>query len=226
MAIQWLRLWHEMPNDPKWRTIARSSKQSISSVIAVYLHLLVAASANATERGRTESVCIEDVASALDLETEQIEQIMAAMQGRVLEGDLISGWEKRQVEREDGSAARAKAWREAKKLEKETQANATERKQTPDKDKDKDKEEKRVGSTRGSRITEGWVPSAEDAAFCKTERPDLRPSEVAKRFYDYWISVPGAKGRKTDWPATWRNWVRAERQGKDPVVSTEKQKWD
>lgn len=223
MAIQWLRLWHEMPNDPKWRTIARSSKQPISAVIAVYLHLLVAASANATERGRTESVCIEDVASALDLETEQIEQIMAAMQGRVLEGEMISGWEKRQVEREDGSAARAKAWREAKKLEKETQANAAERKQTPD--KDKDKEEKRVGSARGSRITEGWVPSAQDATFCKTERPDLRPSEVAKRFYDHWIAQPGEKGRKVDWSATWRNWVRNERPGKSQV-ETEKQKWD
>ncbi|ENU2244993.1 hypothetical protein ACWNUG_005487, partial [Escherichia coli] len=23
MANAWLRLWHDMPNDPKWRTIAR-----------------------------------------------------------------------------------------------------------------------------------------------------------------------------------------------------------
>lgn len=138
MAIQWLRLWHEMPNDPKWRTIARASKQPISAVIAVYLHLLVAASANASERGRTESVCIEDLASALDLESEQVTQIMEAMQGRVLEGEWIAGWEKRQVEREDGSAARAKAWREAQKELKKAQANAGERKKTPEEEKDKD----------------------------------------------------------------------------------------
>ncbi|ENW8560590.1 hypothetical protein ACR6SH_005434, partial [Escherichia coli] len=25
MANAWLRLWHDMPNDPKWRTIARVS---------------------------------------------------------------------------------------------------------------------------------------------------------------------------------------------------------
>lgn len=110
----WLRLWTDMPNDPKWRTIAKVSKQAIPSVMAVYLHILVAA-ANATERGRTHDVCSEDVANALDLETEQVEQIMAAMQGRVLEGDEVSGWEKRQPNREDGSAERAKAWREAKK---------------------------------------------------------------------------------------------------------------
>lgn len=141
MAIQWLRLWHDMPNDPKWRTIARASKQPISAVLAVYLHLLVAASTNATERGRTQGICSEDVASALDLETEQVDQIIAAMQGRVLDGDRVSGWDQRQVEREDGSAARAKAWREAQKEQKRTQPNATERKKTPDKDKDKDKED-------------------------------------------------------------------------------------
>ena len=27
MANSWLRLWHDMPNDPKWRTIARKSKR-------------------------------------------------------------------------------------------------------------------------------------------------------------------------------------------------------
>lgn len=138
MANSWLRLWHDMPNDPKWRSIARASKQSIPSVMAVYLHLLVNAS-NATERGRTQNVCNEDIANALDLETEQVDEIISAMQGRVLDEDQISGWSKRQVEREDGAAERARAWREAKKnKEKETQPNANERKRTPDKDTDKD----------------------------------------------------------------------------------------
>lgn len=142
MATQWLRLWHDMPNDPKWRTIARASKQAIPSVMAVYLHLLVNAS-NATERGRTQNVCSEDIASALDLECEQVDAIISAMQGRVLDGESISGWAKRQVEREDGAAERSKAWRAAKKAEKQTQPNAeqtqpnaTERKETPDTDTD------------------------------------------------------------------------------------------
>lgn len=143
-----------MPNDPKWRTIARASKQPITAVLSVYIHLMVIAS-NATERGRTQSVCNEDIASALDLECEQVDAILLAMQGRVLEGDKLSGWEKRQVEREDGGAERAKAWREAKKAEKaakpneiernQDDANATERnrtqserERTPDKDTDKE----------------------------------------------------------------------------------------
>jgi hypothetical protein len=133
-----------MPNDPKWRTISRVSKQSIPAVISVYLHLLVNAS-NATERGRTQNVCNEDIASALDLECDQVDLILTAMQGRVLDGDKLSGWSKRQVEREDGGAHRAKAWREAKKSSIPEKPNATERnltqcerKRTPDTDTDTD----------------------------------------------------------------------------------------
>lgn len=29
-----------------------------------------------------------------------------------------------------------------------------------------------------------------------------------EKFRDYWAAQPGQKGVKTDWPATWRNWVR------------------
>lgn len=144
MANQWLRLWHDMPNDPKWRTIARVSKQRIGDVIAVYLHVLIDASANESERGRTQSLCVEDVATALDMETEQVESILTAMQGRVMDGDRVAGWSKRQPAREDGSAERAKAWRERRKQMAElerTQANAGE---LQDKDKDKDKEKKHM----------------------------------------------------------------------------------
>jgi hypothetical protein len=155
MANQWLRLWHDMPTDPKWRTVAKVSGQRIGDVMAVYLHLLVCAS-NATERGRTHSFNCEDVASALDIETEQVALIVDAMQGRVLDGDMVAGWEKRQSAREDGSAERAKAWREAQKASKNadrTQANAAERNQTPDKDKsrEEEKEEPNGSVARGDR---------------------------------------------------------------------------
>ena len=132
MANSWLRLWHEFPNDPKWRTISRASGQSISCVIAVFVHVLVDASQN-EKRGVTQCNA-EDVAAALDLETESVELIFTAMQGRVLEGDRVSGWEKRQPMREDFSAERVKKWRERTV----TQRNAPDK----DKDKDKDKDEK------------------------------------------------------------------------------------
>lgn len=62
-----------------------------------------------------------------------------------------------------------------------------------------------------TRLPADWTASPDDIAFCKTERPDLTPAATEQRFRDYWIAQPGVKGRKTDWPATWRNWVRNER---------------
>lgn len=99
MSNQWLRLWHDMPNDPKWRTISRISGQPIALVISLYVHLLVDASRNVT-RGHVD-VTTEDLASALDVTERDIESILSAMQGRVLDGDRLSGWDVRQVKRED-----------------------------------------------------------------------------------------------------------------------------
>jgi uncharacterized protein YdaU (DUF1376 family) len=71
----------------------------------------------------------------------------------------------------------------------------------------------RTGATqRASRLPADWTPTAEDISFCKAERQDLDPHETGKRFADYWHAVGDAKGRKLDWPATWRNWVRNEKQ--------------
>lgn len=147
MATPWCRLWADMPNDPKWRTIARVSGQTIGDVVAVYLHMMVCAS-NATERGRTESWSDEDVASALDLKTDQVAAIREAMQGRVLDGDYLAGWSKRQPIREDETAGpRAKAWREKQESLKhkpaeqseQTQPNTAEHKNTIEVDIDTDK---------------------------------------------------------------------------------------
>ncbi|MFY79525.1 DUF1627 domain-containing protein [Escherichia coli] len=135
MANAWLRLWHDMPNDPKWRTIARVSGQPIATVMAVYIHLLVSASRNVTTchgvslRGHID-VTTEDLASALDVTEEVIDSILQAMQGRVLDGDLITGWEKRQVLKEDNGnvsqtakspAERKRAQREREKLRKQNE---------------------------------------------------------------------------------------------------------
>lgn len=205
MANQWLRLWHDMPTDPKWRTIAKASGQRIGDVMSVYLHLMVCGS-NATERGRTQSFNAEDVASALDLETEQVTAITAAMQGRVLDGDTLTGWEKRQVMREDDSAGRAKAWREAQKALKEQaerDANAGERKRTPDKDKDTDKDTEDIGK-RGkprTKVPEDFKPDEAGIAALK----GLPVAEQVAAFIDH---HKGKGSLMADWQATFRTWAR------------------
>ena len=60
----------------------------------------------------------------------------------------------------------------------------------------------------GTRLPPDWQPSAEDLAFTRSERPELDHAVEAEKFRDYWHGTAGAKGRKADWPATWRNWIR------------------
>lgn len=130
-GLDWLRLWHDMPNDPKWRTVARASGQPIALVLATYLHLLVDASRGVTQghdesrsvtRGVTD-VTDEDIASALDVEEGAISTIRAAMQGRVLDGNRLTGWDRRQPKREDAgnpeTGAKSSAQRKREQRERE-----------------------------------------------------------------------------------------------------------
>jgi len=67
-------------------------------------------------------------------------------------------------------------------------------------------------ATKGSRFAKkDQIPPSWES-YCKEKRPDLKPADVYESFADYWISVPGAKGVKLDWDATWRTWIRNQRQ--------------
>jgi uncharacterized protein YdaU (DUF1376 family) len=62
---------------------------------------------------------------------------------------------------------------------------------------------------RGTRISEDWKPSQDD--FNQALQMGLTVEQVdneANKFRDYWIGVPGAKGVKLNWSATWRNRCR------------------
>lgn len=62
-----------------------------------------------------------------------------------------------------------------------------------------------------------WELPAEWRDWAKSEGVS-DPCRVADKFRDYWLSVAGAKGRKVDWQATWRNWVRNELERNPPQV--------
>jgi len=48
-----------------------------------------------------------------------------------------------------------------------------------------------------------WIDDAEEIGLTRIDA--INESIV---FRDYWVGVAGAKGRKADWRATWRNWAR------------------
>ena len=150
MSLDWLRLWHDFPNDPKWRVIARASKQPVHLVMALYVAMLVDASQNKLSRGVTKCHD-EDFAVTMDCDIEQIHAIREAMQGRVLDGNYLSGWDERQPKKEDSgnpetgaksAAERKREQRERERLEKNnsivTKCHDESRNVTLDKDKDKE----------------------------------------------------------------------------------------
>lgn len=61
---------------------------------------------------------------------------------------------------------------------------------------------------RGSRIDDAWqLPKSwADEAVEKGLQLGMVMRE-AQRFKNYWLGVPGQKGVKLDWRATWRNWI-------------------
>ncbi len=77
-----------------------------------------------------------------------------------------------------------------------------------------------VLAPNGTRLPSDWTPTAEDIAFANFERPGLDVKAEADKFRDYWRSVAGAKGRKADWPATWRNWIRRTPQIAAPATAS------
>lgn len=73
--------------------------------------------------------------------------------------------------------------------------------------------------TRGSRLPADWLPSPADVTYAAKEGFSAGEIQrVAETFRDWWKAQPGAKGRKVDWSATWRGWVRreADRQAASP----------
>lgn len=72
------------------------------------------------------------------------------------------------------------------------------------------KKEAVTQSARGTRMTEGAQISSEDIQFAidKGMTPDSTRA-LWVEFVDFWIGIPGQRGVKLSWPATWRNRVRA-----------------
>ncbi|BBJ71364.1 helix-turn-helix domain-containing protein [Corynebacterium ulcerans] len=63
-------------------------------------------------------------------------------------------------------------------------------------------------SSRGCFLPEGWEPDRQVIDAMQTEFPHLNLWQEHLVFVDYWRGVSGARGRKRDWNATWRNWIR------------------
>ena len=74
---------------------------------------------------------------------------------------------------------------------------------------EKEQRRNRNRADRASRLPDDFVLTHERRLVAEAER--LPAEWTFEKFCNYWRSVPGAKGRKLDWDATWRNWCLTER---------------
>lgn len=103
--------WHNgTVSDPKFRVVARRSGVPVALVIAVWAAVLENANEPGGERGTVRGLDPEVIAAALDLEPEQVQAILAHMQGKTMDGERVTGWQNRNPRR-DSSRERTRAYR-------------------------------------------------------------------------------------------------------------------
>lgn len=78
----------------------------------------------------------------------------------------------------------------------------------------------RAPRSTGTRLPEDFIPSPEMREWFAAEKLHLAVDARVEheKFVNYWVGCPGVKGRKLDWPRTWKNWMwnAAERASRRP----------
>lgn len=119
----WFRWHHGTVTDPKWRVVAaRASKAmsrnvTVGHVVSIWAAMMENAS-QANPRGFLVNWSDEDMATALGYDELEVSLIRESMQGKTLDGDELTGWNRRQIKAEDAKAVdrkRAQRLRESLK---------------------------------------------------------------------------------------------------------------
>jgi hypothetical protein len=68
-------------------------------------------------------------------------------------------------------------------------------------------------------LPEDWAPKTQDWDIMAEHFPWVDLKKQTHAFRDYWTSQPPSKAKKTDWDATWRNWIRRSSDYNKPAPS-------
>lgn len=113
--MRWFRVYHEMPHDPKLRRIAHQAGTTLPHTLAVWLCMLSHASANeGDQRGTLAGWNDDDCAFAMGMDRAIVFAIRREMEGRLLDGNHIIAWSKRQAQ-SDNTTARWHAWNDKRR---------------------------------------------------------------------------------------------------------------
>lgn len=97
--MQWFRSYVGTHSDPKIATVARKVGLHRTIVLSVWLAIEECACA-ALNRGSMASMDFDDVATALDIESEQVQAIVIAFKAKnmIAEDGTLTAWQKRQFQ--------------------------------------------------------------------------------------------------------------------------------
>lgn len=190
--MNWFRWHHGTANDVKLRRVAEAAQTSVANVIGIWAMMLESASEN-PERGTLGSWDVDDVAFVLGIPVTCVTCVTETMQGKLLDGQRLTGWNKRQPIREDDSYERVQRYRE-----RETMRNAKKRtvtKETPQiRGEEKRVEKKRRTTKATTAASAGSAPSAPNGA--SDAIPDIDLATITTNLFpavlgDDWKELTG-----------------------------------
>jgi len=158
---------------------------------------------------------------------------------RVEGGWLIYGFTERQNTKEHVESVKKKRkeavekrWSDAKAKQNANTTDTkaiqneykTDTKAIPDTDTDTDTNTNKE-LKRGTRLQHPFVLTNDMIKWAVEKYPLVDFHLQTEAFIDYWTSQPGQKGVKSDWVATWRNWIRNSRPTLQPAKPIQNNDW-
>lgn len=207
MANQWFRMYSEFATDAKVQMLSEAMQRR-------YLMLMCLRCSNALV-----TLHDEEIAFQLRISDEELAETKALFikKGFIDSSWNLLNWEKRQFA-SDSSKDRVAKHRALQKQKQEqasngdvtlheTKANGLD----TDTDTEQSNSAPSAKSPRGTALPKDWTLPDDWRTWAVKERPDVDVVLAADSFRDFWIGKAGKDGRKADWQATWRNWVRNQR---------------
>jgi hypothetical protein len=187
--MDWFRWHHGTAADLKFTMVAKRSGQLRGIVLATWAYLLEYASTR-DDRGSVAGVDTEEIACCLDITIDDVEQILSAMtEKNLISDDRLSGWEKRQPQREDDSnSERQRRYKEKQRLANiETQSNAE--------------------VTHGNaEVTQGNAPEKRREEKNIKPSPEISPASVPASLVNPKPKKPPAGDPRHAWLSRWWCW--------------------
>ena len=197
--MNWFRVYHGMPSDPKWPIISRRSGQPIGVVVSVWVALLDHAS-QAEDRGDVSSFDCEAYDALYGYEDGTTQAVYEALESKnMIESGRLRSWDKRQPLREDtgsetakSSTSRVREYRARQRSE--TQCNAVKR-QEEIREEEKRSEEIKKNTLPPTPQGDGGDTSSQNQPSDVQDSPSTYPDYEDYTFLRFYKVYPN-KARK------------------------------